>query len=170
MQTVSLKNNQLKMKTEKKKTVLTKNCLPHYVCVCAPSEVQLFSNKVTLAMLSTEPSNVEDSWQVRFPPSVFLFRRRLYDLNCNCFQPCFKISLTITGLNTYTFTIIDQVQSQIAQGTAVLIGNILQLTFSNGCYANIVFENYNIERIGYMSVCGLYIFNGIYQIVPSLCC
>jgi len=90
--------------------------------------------------------------------------------NCNCFQPCFKISLTITGLNTYTFTIIDQVQSQIAQGTAVLIGNILQLTFSNGCYANIVFENYNIERIGYMSVCGLYIFNGIYQIVPSLCC
>jgi hypothetical protein len=98
--------------------------------------------------------------------------------NCNCFQQCiqpcfqhcFKISLTITGLNTYTFTIIDQNQSQIAQGTAVLFGNILQLTFSNGCYANIVFENYNIERIGYMSVCGLYIFNGIYQIVPSLCC
>ena len=97
-----------------------------------------------------------------------------FPTNCNCIQPCiqhcFKISLTITGLNTYTFTIIDQVQSQIAQGTAVLFGNILQLTFSNGCYANIVFENYNIERIGYMSVCGLYIFNGIYQIVPSLCC
>jgi len=92
-------------------------------------------------------------------------------VNCNCYsQNCFKISLTITGLNTYTFTIIDQADSQITQGTAVLIGNILELTFPNGCNANIVFENYNIERIGYIRVCGLYIFNGIYQIVPSICC
>lgn len=100
---------------------------------------------------------------------------------CGCFNYCqpsvYRICLTITGLNTYTFVIKDIVGNQIAQGTATLCGNLLQFTFLDGettiGYARIIFTDYNIQRIGIMNVCGSIstLFPSVYQVVPdTVCC
>jgi hypothetical protein len=100
---------------------------------------------------------------------------------CGCFNYCqpsvYRICLTITGFNTYTFVIKDIVGNQIAQGTATLCGNLLQFTFLDGettiGYARIIFTDYNIQRIGIMNVCGSIstTFPSVYQVVPdTVCC
>jgi len=99
---------------------------------------------------------------------------------CGCFNYCqpsvYRIFLTITGFNTYTFIIKDIVGNQIAQGTATLCGNLLQFTFLDGettvGYARIIFTDYNIQRIGIMNVCGSIstTFPSVYQVVPDIAC
>lgn len=97
---------------------------------------------------------------------------------CNSLLPiAYKISLTITGISTYSFVITDLAGNQVAQGTAVLCGNVLQLSFvdadnKNIGYANIVFVDYNIARRGVVTFCGSIkcTFPLCYTVTPNIQC
>jgi hypothetical protein len=99
-----------------------------------------------------------------------------------CVNPCaiyngyFILTLTITTILNYTFTIscVNSPTTVIASGTASLVGNILNLTFTNDetttGIGNINFLNYNVNRYGIFQTCGniTTTFPYIYSVYPYL--
>lgn len=134
--------------------VCGKSCVPYAINTnCAPPYDPYWPNKAPCGFV---------------PPCAY---------RCGFLPIVYKISLTITGISTYSFVITDLSGNQIAQGTAVLCGNVLQLTFldadnNNLGYANIVFVDYNLARRGVVTFCGAIqsTFPLCYTVTPNIQC
>jgi len=155
---------------------LQNNCnspYPPIIPVCGKSSVPYAIN-----------TNCAPPYDPYWPNKAPCGKKSLCGCGCQNFYGCYpilpvvyKISLTITGYSTYSFVITDLAGNQIAQGTAVLCGNVLQLTFldadnNNVGYANIVFVDYNIARRGVVTFCGSIkcTFPLCYTVTPNIQC
>lgn len=158
---------------------------------------------IPLEFIMSLNCNLQYNCNSFYPPNIPVCGKSCvpYAKNCASYNPCwtntaacgygcqnfcgynslvpiaYKFSLTITGINTYSFVITDLVGNKLAQGTAILCGNLLQLTFVDADkkiigYGSIAFVDYNIARRGIVTFCGpiLSTFPLCYTVTPNINC